>query len=251
MIMDETDKKTNNTFALLCQLCAVLLLVLFIFVSPTAAIKYRVHRLVHDNSTILSQEIESIDLPLEMRLCGISDNSVLACEQIDHYQQEILNAGNNAISEPFTRKSSRRLDFLLFCLPLKFRDDVQIEQWIVAALSMSVLLITATFISLASLICLAASQRKGRVTSGNSTCKLFFASKMLKEAAVWLVLLACLVYPLLSRGLNGFYSTEYYVFLVGSIGIWVLAAIEEGVEGEVCGSAETRHSNMEDLEVKL
>lgn len=82
--IDGTGDKKTNTFALQYQLCAVLLLILFISVSPTANIKYRIHRLVvHDNNSTLSQEIESIDLPLQMRLCGISNTS--SCEQILRY----------------------------------------------------------------------------------------------------------------------------------------------------------------------
>lgn len=221
----ESNGKKTNTFGLQSQLCAaVLLLILFILVSPMANINYISQRLVQDNST-LSQEIESINLPLQIRLCGISCgiNNNSSCEQIHHYHQEILDAGvetNNATSDEIARKRML-LDFLLFCLPLQFREDAQIEQWIFAGIMLTVLLITAAFFSLVSLICLAASQRK------DNACTSYSVSKMLKEVAAWLLLLASVIYPALTNYRWCLYSTEYYVFLVLSLGIWVQTSREK------------------------
>lgn len=150
--IDGTGDKKTNTFALQYQLCAVLLLILFISVSPTANIKYRIHRLVvHDNNSTLSQEIESIDLPLQMRLCGISNTS--SCEQILRY----------------------------------------------------------AFISSVSLVCLNASQRLAVTRQAT----LYTVSSMLRDVAAWLLVLASLIYPALTRFRCGLYSAEYYVFLAG------------------------------------
>ena len=242
--IDGTGDKKTNTFALQYQLCAVLLLILFISVSPTANIKYRIHRLVvHDNNSTLSQEIESIDLPLQMRLCGISNTS--SCEQILRYQQEIFDAGNNAtVDNQFAGKS--RLDFLLFCLPLQFRDDVQIERWIVGGLTVSVLLIFAAFISSVSLVCLNASQRLAVTRQAT----LYTVSGMLRDVAALLLVLASLIYPALTRFRCGLYSAEYYVFF--SLGLFlVLIARGEGREETRSVPPGTRHLTKEDIVVKL